>query len=184
MKRVVLIFGLLAGAVLSVMMVVQIGFIDQIGFDRGEIIGYTTMVIAFLMVFFGIRSYRDNLYGGTISFGKAVAVGLGITLVASACYVTTWEVIYYWFAPDFAEKYGAYMLEKARAAGATPQELAAKRVEIAEFGEMYKNPLINAAFTFIEVFPIGLAVTLLSAAILRRDAKTASGRGVIAKATS
>jgi hypothetical protein len=98
--------------------------------------------------------------------------------------VTTWEVIYYWFAPDFAEKYGAYMLEKARAAGATPQELAAKRVEIAEFGEMYKNPLINAAFTFIEVFPIGLAVTLLSAAILRRDAKTASGRGVIAKATS
>src|SRR5687767_6760168 len=100
MKRVVWVFGLLAGAVLSVMMVVNIAFIDQIGFGTAEVIGYTTMVIAFLMVFFGIRSYRDNIYGGTISFGKAVAVGLLITLVASVCYVTTWEVIFYWLAPD------------------------------------------------------------------------------------
>jgi len=169
MTRVVLIFGLLAGAVLSVMMVVNIAFIDRIGFDRAEIIGYTTMVLAFLMVFFGIRSYRDNIYGGTISFGKAFGIGLLITLVASACYVTTWEVIYYWFAPDFAEKYGAYMLEKARQAGATEQELATRAAEMAEFREMYKNPLINAGITFIEVFPIGLAVTLVSAGILRRD---------------
>ena len=169
MTRVVLIFGLLAGAVLSLMMVVNIAFIDRIGFDRAEIIGYTTMVIAFLMVFFGIRSYRDHIYGGSISFGKAFGIGLLITLVASACYVTTWEVIYYWFAPDFAERYGAYMLEKARQAGATEQELATRAAEMAEFREMYKNPLLNAGITFIEVFPIGLVVTLVSAGILRRD---------------
>jgi hypothetical protein len=127
------------------------------------------MVVAFLMVFFGIRSYRDNIYGGTISFWKAVGIGVLITLVASACYVTTWEVIYYWFAPDFVEKYGAYMLEQARQAGATERELAAKAAEMARFREMYKNPLINAGVTFIEVFPIGLVVTLISAAILRRN---------------
>ena len=175
MTRVVLIFGLLAGAVLAVMMVVQVGFIDEIGFDRGEIIGYTTMVVAFLMVFFGIRSYRDTLYGGTISFGKAVGVGLLITLVASLCYVITWEVIFYWFAPDFIEKYSAYMVEKAREAGATEQELAAKAAEWARYREMYKNPLINAGMTLIEVFPVGLVVTLISAAILRRDKKAANG---------
>ena len=169
MKRVVLIFGLLAGAVLSVMMLVQAAFIDEIGFDRGEIIGYTTMVLAFLMVFFGIRSYRDNIYGGTITFWQAVGIGVLITLVASVCYVTTWEVIYYWFAPDFVDKYGAYMLEQARQAGATEQELAAKAAETARFREMYKNPLINAGITLIEVFPVGLVVTLISAAILRRD---------------
>ena len=174
MTRVVLIFGLLAGAVLSVMMVVQAAYIDEIGFDRGEIIGYTTMVLAFLMVFFGIRSYRDNIYGGTISFGKAVGIGLLITLVASVCYVATWEVIYYWFAPDFVEKYSAYVLETAREAGATQQELAAKAAEMAQFREMYKNPLINAGITLIEVFPVGLVVTLISAAILRRGAKTAN----------
>ncbi len=169
MTRVVLIFGLLAGAVLSVMMLVQAAFIDEIGFDRGEIIGYTTMVVAFLMVFFGIRSYRDSIYGGTITFWQAVRIGLLITLVASVCYVTTWEVIYYWFAPDFVEKYGAYMVEQARQAGATEQELAAKTAEMARFREMYKNPLINAGITLIEVFPVGLVVTLISAAILRRD---------------
>lgn len=169
MTRVVLIFGLLAGAVLAVMMVVQVAFIDEIGFDRGEIIGYTTMVIAFLMVYFGIRSYRDNIYGGVISFGQAAGIGLLITLVASLCYVTTWEVIYYWFAPDFIEKYGAYMVEKARQAGATQQELAAKAAEWREYQEMYKNPLINAGFTLIEVLPVGIVVTLISAAMLRRQ---------------
>ena len=169
MTRVVLVFGLLAGAVLSSMMVVNVAFIDRIGFDTAEVIGYTTMVVAFLMVYFGIRSYRDNIYGGTISFGKAFGIGLLITLVASVCYVTTWEVIYYWVAPDFPEKYGAYMLEKARQGGATEQELAARAAEMAEFTKMYKNPLINAGITLIEVLPIGLVVTLVSAGILRRD---------------
>lgn len=182
MTRVVLTFGLLAGAVLSVMMVVQVGFIDEIGFDRGEIIGYTTMVLAFLMVYFGIRSYRDNIYGGAITFRQAVVIGLLITLVASVCYVTTWEVIYYWFAPDFVEKYGAYMLEQAREAGATEQELAARAAELARYREMYKNPLINAGITLIEVLPIGLVVTLVSAAILRRNGRMSDRRGVIANA--
>lgn len=184
MKRVVLVFGSLAGAVLAVMMVVQTAFIDEIGFDRGEIIGYTTMVIAFLMVYFGIRSYRDHIYGGTISFWKAVGVGLGITLVASACYVTTWEVIYYWFAPDFVEKYGAYIVEKAREAGATEQELAAKAAEWARYREMYKNPLINAGITFVEVFPIGLVITLLSAAILRRERRPGERSAVLPSTAS
>ena len=171
MKRVVLVFGLLAGVVLSVMLAIQIAFIDEIGFDRGEVVGYTTMVLAFLMIYFGVRSYRDHVYGGTITFWKAVGIGLGITLVASACYVTTWEVIYFWFAPDFIEKYGAYVVEKAREAGASQQELAAKSAEWARYKEMFKNPLINAAITFIDVLPVGVAMTLLSAAILRRDRK-------------
>ena len=178
MTRIALIFGLLAGAVLSVMMVVNIAFIDRIGFDTAEVIGYTTMIVAFLMVFFGIRSYRDNIYGGTISFGKAVGIGLLITLVASVCYVTTWEVIYYWFAPDFVEKYGAYVIAQARESGATEQELAAKTADMARFREMYKNPLINAGITFIEVFPVGLVVTLVSAAILRRGRKASNGSPV------
>ena len=171
MKRVVLVFGLLAGAVLSVMLVVQIAFIDEIGFDRGEIVGYTTMVLAFLMIYFGIRSYRDHVYGGTIGFWKAVGIGLGITLVAAVCYVTTWEVIFYWFAPDFIEKYGVYVVEKAREAGASPQELAAKTADWVRYNEMYKNPLINAGITLIDVLPVGIVLTLISAAILRRDRK-------------
>ena len=175
MKRVVLTFGLLAGVVLSVMMSANMAFVDRIGFDRAEVIGYTTMVLAFLMVFFGIRSYRDNIYGGSISFGKAFGIGLLITLVASACYVITWEVIHYWFAPDFVDRYNAFMLEEARKAGATEAELARRSAEMARFKEMFKNPLFNAAMAFIEVFPVGLVITLLSAAILRRDARRRLG---------
>ena len=89
MRKIVLTFGLIAGAVLSVMMLLTLPFMDRIGFDKGEIIGYTTMVLAFLMVYFGIRSYRDNVAGGSIGFGRAFLVGLLITFVASACYIAT-----------------------------------------------------------------------------------------------
>lgn len=176
MTRVVLIFGLIAGVILSAMMVVNTTLIDQIGFGSAEIIGYTTIVLAFLMVFFGIRSYRDNIYGGTIGFGKALGIGLLITVVASACYVITWEVLSVWAVPDFADKYAAHVLEEARKGGATEQELAAKATELQGFREQYQNPLIKAGYTFLEVFPIGLIVSLVSAALLRRDRKSATPR--------
>src|SRR5687767_2395792 len=114
MKKTVLTFGLIAGGILSLMMAITMPFHDQIGFDRGEIIGYTTMIAAFLLIFFGIRSYRDNVAGGSVSFGRAFKVGALIALVASVCYVATWEVIYFNFAPDFMGKYQAHLLEKAR----------------------------------------------------------------------
>jgi uncharacterized membrane protein YqjE len=89
MRRIVLTFGLIAGALLSVMMLITLPFHDEIGFDRSAIVGYTTMVLAFIMVFFGVRSYRDNVAGGTVSFGRAFIVGLLITAIASVCYVAT-----------------------------------------------------------------------------------------------
>src|SRR4051794_9724156 len=94
MKRIVWTFGLIAGAVLSVMMLLTVPFMDRIGNDHGEVIGYTTMVVAFLMVYFGIRTYRDSVMGGTIRFGQAFKVGILITLIACVCYVVTWEVLY------------------------------------------------------------------------------------------
>ena len=110
MRKIVLTFGLIAGAILSAMMLITIPFHDQIGFDRGLIIGYTTMVIAFLMVFVGVKSYRDNVAGGHVTFGRAFKVGLLITVVASVCYVATWQVVYHKLAPDYLEKYSAYAL--------------------------------------------------------------------------
>ena len=167
MRKIVLTFGLIAGGILSVMMLVSALFIDRLGFDRGAVIGYTTMVLAFLLVYFGIRSYRDTIGGGRIGFGRAMAVGASITLVASACYVATWQVVYYRINPDFVERYAAHTLEKERRAGATPQQLAAKQQEMARFAELYENPLINAGITLIEVVPIGLVMTLVSAGVLR-----------------
>ena len=174
MQRIVLTFGLLAGAVLSVMMLITTVFMKDIGFDKGEIIGYTTMVLAFLMTFFGVKSYRDNVNGGSITFGRALSLGLMITVVATACYVATWEVIYYKISPDFGDKYAAYTVEKAKKSGATQVQIDAKVKEMAEFKEMYRNPFVNMALTFLEPLPVGLLVAVISAGALRRKRALAS----------
>ena len=142
MRKIVVTFGLIAGGILSAMMLITLPFHEEIGFDRGYIIGYTTMVVAFLMVFVGVKSYRDNVAGGRVTFGRAFMVGLMITAIASVCYVATWEVIYWKFTPDFGEKYAAYVVEKARLSGATEAQLAEQTKKMADFMEMYKNCLL------------------------------------------
>ncbi|HBB90088.1 MAG TPA: DUF4199 domain-containing protein [Blastocatellia bacterium] len=185
MKKTVLTFGLIAGAILSLLMLATVPFMDKIGFDKGEIVGYTGMVLAFLLVFFGIRSYRENIGGGAITFGRAFSIGILITLVGCACYVVTWEVIYFKLAPGFVEKYAAYMVEKLKSSGASQQVIEAKLQEMKNFKALYDNPLINAAISFIEPLPVGLIVTLISAAVLRKKPKpTEAGKSVTAHQTA
>lgn len=172
MRKIVLTYGIIAGVILSAMLIVTLAFQEQIGFDQGAIVGYTSMVIAFLMVFFGVRSFRDNVEGGSVTFGRAFAVGLMIAVVASVCYVATWEIAYYQFVPDFGDKYAAYAIEKARQAGATDAEIAAQVKEMAEFNAMYKNPLVNIAITLLEPLPVGIAFALVTAGVLGRRRQT------------
>ena len=171
MKRTVLTFGLIAGAMLSVMMLASLPFMDSIGFDYGEIIGYSSMVLAFLLTFFGIRSYRDNVAGGTIGFGRALAVGFLISAVAAVCYVATWELIYFKLAPDFGAKFQAHLIEKARKDGESEEAIARRKAELARFVELYRNPAFNVAVTFLEPLPVALVVSLVSAGILSRRSR-------------
>jgi hypothetical protein len=169
MKRIVLIFGLISGGISSAMMFLTLPLIDRgvINFDNGELIGYTAIFLSFLLVFFGIRSYREN-NGGTITFGRAFAVGILITLISCVFYVASWEIIYFKFMPDFADKYSSAAIASMRAKGASDAAIAAKTKQMAEMKAMYDNPLTNATVTFLEPFPVGLVVTLASAGILRR----------------
>lgn len=175
MKRTVLTFGLIGGAIMAAMMFATLPFVDKIGFDKGEIVGYTTIILAFMLVFFGIRSYRENVAGGTISFGRAFAVGILITLITCVCYVVAWEIIYFNFMPDFLDKYASYAVEKLRASGANQQAIDAQVEQMKSLKTMYANPLINVAMTFVEPFPVGLIVTLISAGILRKKATAGTG---------
>ena len=172
MKKVVLTFGLISGAISSLMMLATVPFVDKIGWDKGEILGYTTIVLSALLIFFGVRSYRENVGGGRLTFGRGLAVGILITLISSACYVGTWEIVYYKLMPGFADKYAAHMVESAKASGASQQKLDETERKAAQFKQMYDNPVNNVALTFMEVFPIGLVVTLASAGILRKKART------------
>lgn len=176
MKKIVLTFGLISGAVAAVLMFSTMPFVYRIGFDKGFIVGYTGIVVSLLLVPFGIRSYRENVNGGQITFGRGFAVGILITLISGICYVIAWEILYYNFLPDFVEKYGAYMVEKAKASGASQQAIEATVQQMKDMKTMLDNPLINAAMTFIEPFPVGLIITVVSAAILRKKAKQPAER--------
>ena len=168
MKKTILTFGLISGAISALMMWATLPFAERIGMDRGYVIGYTTIVLSFLLVYFGIRSYRDNVGGGQITFSKAFVVGLSITLISCICYVVSWEILYYNFMPDFMDKYAAHAVQKLQASGASAAAVQAQVQKMEKFKQMYANPLINAAMTFIEPFPVGLVITLISAAILRK----------------
>jgi hypothetical protein len=167
-RKIVLVFGFISGGILSVLMMGSVVFADRFGLGHSLIVGYTSMVLAFLMTYFGIRSYRDNVSGGAVTFGKAFAVGICITIVACLCYVATWEFVYHRFYPDFMEKYAAAAMEKARASGATQAQLDAKALEMNKMIVMYRNPFYRMAWTFIEAFPVGLLFTLVSAVLLKR----------------
>jgi hypothetical protein len=147
------------------MMLATVPLIDRIGFDRGAIVGYTAIVASFLFVFFGVRSYRETC-GGTLTFGRGVLVGLLITLISCAFYVVTWEIVYFRLMPGFADKYSAYMLDHLKSSGAGQQAIDASVRQMETFRQMWDNPWTNAVITFTEPFPIGLLVTLISAAVL------------------
>jgi hypothetical protein len=168
MKKTVLTFGVIAGVILSAMMLVTFPLHDKISYERAMVIGYTTMILSFLFVFFGVRSYRDNVGGGVVSFGRAFKVGILIAFIASCCYVATWEVMFYTVYPDYIEKFQAQQIEKIRASGAPPAEIEKKIADNVKFAKLYKNPVVSSAITFVEPLPVGLIVALVSAAILRR----------------
>jgi len=181
MKRIVIIFGLISGVISSALMFLTLPFMHsgRVNFENGYVIGYTAILLSFLLVVFGIRSYRENA-GGTISFGRAFTVGILITLISCVFYVASWEVIYFKIMPDFADKYAAHAISDMRAKGATDAAIAAKKIEMEKMKTMLNNPLLNAAMTFIEPFPVGLVVTLISAAVLRR--RSAAPAAAVAQA--
>src|ERR1041385_3963321 len=170
MKKTVLVFGFISGALMAIFMAGTMLYVRNVNFDRGMILGYAGMVLAFLLVFFGIRSYRENIGGGQISFGRAFAVGILIMLISSACYVVAWEVVYFNFMHDsmheFIEKYGAHEIDKVRKSGASEQEIQAKQQQMKWMRDHYDNVFFNAALPLLEPLPPGLIMTLISAAIL------------------
>jgi hypothetical protein len=164
MKKIVLTFGLLSGLIISGMFVLTIPLMDGMSFEQGAVVGYASMLAASLLIYFGIRSYRDNVGGGVVRFGRAFAVGILIVTVSNVLYVATWKVVHPRFMPDFYQKYEAAAIEKARARNAPEKEIEDIKKSIV----MYQHPILNPLITFLEPMPVGLLVTLISAWVLSR----------------
>lgn len=172
MKKNILIYGLIAGIVVSVSMLLIVNYVSHcegsVDYGTSMLIGYASMLISFSLVFVGIRNYRDKYNGGVISFGKAFKIGILIVLVASTFYVIAWMIDYFFFIPDFMDKYAAQTLAELKASGASQLEIDKETKEMADFARMYNNPLFNALMTYVEILPVGLIVTLISSLILKR----------------
>jgi hypothetical protein len=170
MKKLVLVYGIIAGVIVAALMAFSTGYFCAKGdFEGGMIYGYSAMILAFSMIFVGVKSFRDKHNGGTINFGKAFKIGLFISLIASTIYVISWLINYYLFMPDFMDRYAVVMLDKAKSSGISAEELAKKTAEMTQMREWYKNPLFVILMTYIEILPVGVVVTLITALILKRN---------------
>lgn len=137
-------------------------------FSQGEFLGYAAMILALTAVFIGVKRHRDKELGGAISFKGAFVMGLYIVLVASVIYVGGWMIYYPNFMPDFADQYAEYQMTQYKEAGLSTEEIALKQKEMNQWMEMYENPVVMAGITFMEMFPVGLIVAVISAFILKR----------------
>jgi hypothetical protein len=169
MTKIVLIFGLISGVISGGLMWILMSIVqmDGVNFDYAMIWGYTTMIIALSLVFFGIKSYRDN-HGGRITFWKGLQVGILISLISAVCYAVSWEIYYPTSGQKFIQKYNAYYLDKMRNEGASDADLEKARAESEQFVELYDKFYVRFPFTLLEILPVGVVVTLVSAALLRK----------------
>lgn len=167
MLRPILIFEIIAGLLTAAPLFSFIVFQGAGVGENSQLIGYGIMLVALSLIFVAVKSYRDKAQGGVIKFLPAFLMGLGISAVAGFIYVIGWEITLAMTNYAFIENYSASLLEAARAGGASSAELEAKAAEIAHFAQEYRNPLFRLPITFIEIFPVGLLVSLLSALLLR-----------------
>ncbi len=170
MLRTILKYGVIAGLVVGGFEIATItAFSGLPALKYGMLIGYSTMLIALSAVFVGIKQHRDVDRGGLIGFWRGFGLGLGISCVASLFYVAAWELVQVMTHMDFAGSYSRAMLESARAKGASAETLAKLNAEMETFKIQYADPLFRLPMTFVEIFPVGVLVSLVSAALLRNS---------------
>ena len=170
MKRNIIVCGFIAGLILTAMMIVSTAYCyKNADFEGNMLVGYAVMILAFSLIFVGIKNFRDKYNGGSISFGNAFKIGAYISLIASTMYVVGWLFEYYLFIPDFMDVYAAHVINQAKTGGATVMEISSKTEEMAGYKEMYKNPLFVVLLTYSEVLPIGIIVSAISALILKKQ---------------
>ncbi|MAL19135.1 MAG: DUF4199 domain-containing protein [Balneola sp.] len=170
MKKIVLTFGIFAGIInvgTGILLVNLAG--EEMVHANSQWIGYLVMIIALSMIFVGIKQYRDEHLGGVIKFGKAFLTGLYIALIASAIYVGVWELYLQVSGVDFIANYQASMIENMQADGASQAEISAMKDQMEFYAEMYENPFLRILITLSEILPVGLIISLISAALLRKS---------------
>jgi len=174
MKRLILTYGIIGGAIAAAWCNIGVRALpDNVSQDTQMWLGYTSMIVAFSMIFIAVKNYKDKFGSGYITFGKALKIGLLITLVASTLYVAIWLISYYFIFPNFMEKYMATLKAQMQAAGKSAVAINREMAAMAKYNEAYKNPFLNAMITYSEIVPVGIVISLIAALILKSNSKPA-----------
>jgi hypothetical protein len=175
MKNIVLKFGLIAGIILVAKVFVMMAIKgDSSDFEKGASAGTIFIVGAFSMIFFGIREYRDKISGGIINFNRGFRVGILIATLASVIYVIGWMINFNYIDTSFIENYIVFYSEKIKASGKNPQDIEKEITAFKANMANYNNPAVMAMYTFLEVFPVGLIITVLCALLMRKSVDAAN----------
>jgi hypothetical protein len=169
MSRIILIFGIAAGLIVAAPMCLMVANSEHGSAAQSYFAGYLVMVLALSLIFFGVKRLRDRELGGVIRFVPALLAGLGISAVAGVIYVIGWEITLVVTDFAFIDSYSTAAVEAARAKGASAADIAAIAAQMDEFRRQYANPFFRLPMTFIEIFPVGILISLISAALLRNS---------------
>lgn len=169
MTNIIFLFGTFAGLiVIGAMIAVIVASGGQPELQSHSLwLGYLFMIVALSMIFFGVKRYRDRDLGGVIKFLPAFLMGIAITTVAGVIYVLVWEAYMAATNNAYIDAYVTWLIEAERAKGVTPEALNATIKEMEDFKVQYADPLFRLPMTFLEIFPVGLVISLISAALLR-----------------
>jgi len=173
MKKIIWVCGVIAGIISVSWGILSAGGLsDSFSLHTRMIFGYAAMLLGFSLIFVAIKNYRDTYSSGQITFGKALRIGLLITLIASTVYVVVWMIDYSYFVPDYGDKYEAQAIAEMNVSGASAAEIQRQTAEIASSMAKYKSSAaFRVMFTYLEIVPIGIVVSLIAALILKKNLK-------------
>lgn len=175
MKKIVLTCGIIGGLISVGWFIFSVQIFKlNMSLGASYFFGYASMVLAFSLIFVGIKNFRDNYNGGVISFGKAIKVALLITAVASTVYVGVWMIDYYFFTPNYMAKYAASVLADLKASHANQATIDKQMAQVAQDAKIYNNPFLNVLMTYAEIVPVGVVISLIAALILKNKPKSSA----------
>lgn len=167
MQRTILTYGLVSGVIIILGVVATIVLTPD-GKPHGNVwLGYLIMLVGLSSILLAVKQHRDKALGGVIKFWPALALGLGVALVASLAYVAVWELYLALTNYRFMDEYAAQTLAAKKAAGLSGAAYDKLVAEMEAMKKSYANPLFRMPLTFAEIFPVGLLVALVSAALMR-----------------
>jgi len=167
MFRKILFYGVIAGLIVGIPLSVLTATNGCNPGIWGMVIGYSTMLVALSTVFVAVKRHRDIDLGGVIGFWLALGIGLAISVIASILYVAAWEATVALFHIDFANGYANTLIAQEKAKGVSGAALAQFVAQMEQFKKDYANPLYRLPMTFMEIFPVGILVSLITAGLLR-----------------